>query len=107
MTVYVTRRAWPSFSANGLAWFGAGGDANAQLQEIFTSAAPFQYTLRAWPLVYGTVLASGGAVVFGLVVSTLVALFIVSFAPPSLTRVLEPVVRLLAGVPSVIYGLIG
>ena len=49
----------------------------------------------------------GGAVLLGLVLSTLAALFIVAFAPPSMTRVLEPVVRLLAGVPSVIYGLIG
>ena len=107
MAVYVMKEAWPSFSANGLAWFGSGGDANLQLAEIFRSAPPFEYTLRAWPLVYGTVLAAGGAVVAGLVLSTLAAVFIVAFAPPSITRILEPVVRLLAGVPSVIYGLIG
>jgi phosphate transport system permease protein len=107
MTIYVTRTAWPSFAHNGLRWFGPGGDANVQLQDIFSSKAPFVYTLRAWPLLYGTALAAGGAVVFGLIVSTLAALFIVSFAPPGLTRMLEPVVRLLAGVPSVIYGLIG
>ncbi|MDA0184771.1 ABC transporter permease subunit [Solirubrobacter phytolaccae] len=107
MAVYVTKEAWPSFSANGLAWFGSGGDANVQLAEIFRSAPPFEYTLRAWPLVYGTALAAGGAVVAGLVLSILAALYIVAFAPPSITRILEPVVRLLAGVPSVIYGLIG
>lgn len=107
MAVYVFKEAWPSFSANGLAWFGTGGDPNVQLGEIFRSAPPFEYTFRAWALVYGTALASGGAVVAGLVLSTLAAVFIVAFAPPSITRVLEPVVRLLAGVPSVIYGLIG
>lgn len=107
MAVYVTKEAWPSFSANGLAWFGSGGDPNVQLGEIFRSAAPFEYTLRAWPLLYGTALAAGGAVLAGLVLSTLTAVFIVAFAPPSVTRVLEPVVRLLAGVPSVIYGLVG
>jgi len=107
MTVYVLREAWPSFSANGLAWFGAGGDANVQLEQIFRSAAPFEYGLRAWPLLYGTILSSGGAVVLGLALSTLTAVFIVEFAPPAIVRVLEPVVRLLAGVPSVIYGLIG
>ena len=37
----------------------------------------------------------------------LAAIFIVEFAPERLRRVLEPVVRLLAAVPSVIYGLIG
>ncbi|MBE2320031.1 ABC transporter permease subunit [Solirubrobacter sp. CPCC 204708] len=107
MTVYVLREAWPSFSANGLAWFGTGGDANVQLENIFRSEPPFEYMLRAWPLLYGTLLSSGGAVIFGLVLSTLTAVFIVEFAPPSVVRILEPVVRLLAGVPSVIYGLIG
>ena len=39
--------------------------------------------------------------------SLFAAIFIVEFAPPRLRRVLEPVVRLLAAVPSVVYGLIG
>lgn len=107
MTIYVTKVAWPSLNANGLRWFGPGGDANVQLQEIFSSREPFEYTLRAWPLVYGTALASGGAVLLGLVLSTLTAVFVVGFAPPALARTIEPVVRLLAGVPSVVYGLIG
>ena len=42
-----------------------------------------------------------------LVFSTLAAVFLTEFAPPHVRRVLDPVVRLLAGVPSVIYGLIG
>jgi phosphate transport system permease protein len=107
MAVYVTRTAWPSFSANGLSWFGSGGNANTQLDAIFSSKAPYEYTLRAWPLLYGTALASGGAVLLGLVVSTFTALYMVAFAPPAMTRILDPVIRLLAGVPSVIYGLIG
>ncbi len=40
-------------------------------------------------------------------ISTLAAIFLTEFAPPAVQRVLEPVIRLLAGVPSVIYGLIG
>ncbi len=40
-------------------------------------------------------------------VSTLAAIFMTEFAPAPVRRVLEPVVRLLAGVPSVVYGLIG
>ncbi len=39
--------------------------------------------------------------------STFAAVFIVEFAPATLRRVLDPVVRLLAAVPSVVYGLIG
>jgi phosphate transport system permease protein len=104
---YVFDQAWPSFEANGLRWFGSGGDVNIQLQDIFSSAPPFEYELNAWPLLWGTVLSSGGAVVVGLVISVLAAVFIVEFAPQRVRRTLEPAVRLLAGVPSVIYGLIG
>ena len=42
-----------------------------------------------------------------LVVSTLAAIFITEFAPARVRRTLEPIIRLLAGVPSVVYGLIG
>jgi phosphate transport system permease protein len=107
LVVYVFDQAWPSFSANGLSWFGSGGDANAQLDEIFSSAPPFEYTLRAWPLIWGTALSSGGAVVLALAASVPAAVFLVVFAPPRARRIVEPMVRLLAGVPSVIYGLIG
>ena len=65
------------------------------------------YQLGAWPLIWGTVLTTGFAVVFGLVFAVLAAIFIVEFAPDRLRRVIVPVVRLLAAVPSVIYGLIG
>ena len=40
-------------------------------------------------------------------VSVLAAVFIVELAPAPLRRTIDPVVRLLAAVPSVVYGLIG
>jgi phosphate ABC transporter permease protein PstC len=109
MLVFVFQKAWPSFSHNGLAWFGAGGNVDGQLQKIFQSPnqAHAVYTLHAWPLLYGTALTTGLAVVCGLTIAILSAVFIVEFAPPVLRRALDPVVRLLAAVPSVVYGLIG
>lgn len=110
MIGFVFDRAWPSFAHNGLSWFGSGGNVDDQLQDIFNSPAnpsKYHYTLHAWPLIYGTALSTAGAVLFGLVFALLAAIFIVEFAPPTLRRVLEPVVRLLAAVPSVLYGLIG
>ncbi|HKR99959.1 MAG TPA: ABC transporter permease subunit, partial [Candidatus Dormibacteraeota bacterium] len=50
---------------------------------------------------------TGTAVVISFVCSLFVALFIIEFAPSSVRQVLQPVIRLLASVPSVIYGLIG
>jgi phosphate transport system permease protein len=109
MLVFVFQKAWPSFSHNGLAWFGGGGNVDGQLAKIFQSPNQSHgvYTLHAWPLIYGTALTTFVAVVCGLVIAILSAAFIVEFAPVALRRVLEPIVRLLAAVPSVVYGLIG
>jgi ABC-type phosphate transport system permease subunit len=110
MLVFVFDKAWPSFSHNGLAWFGPGGDVNQQLTDIFNSPgdpSAYHYTLHAWPLLWATVLITGVSVFLAMVIATLSAIFIVEFAPAGIRRILEPVVRLLAAVPSVIYGLIG
>lgn len=110
MVAFVVSKAWPSFAANGPAWFGPGGNVDTQLEEIFNSPAnpkAYDYTLRAWPLVYATILVTGGAVIIASILSVLASIFIVEFAPEGLKRVLQPVVKLLAAVPSVIYGLIG
>ena len=110
MIIFVFKEAWPSFADNGLAWFGWGGNVDDQIEAIFRSPAEpdqYVYTLRAWPLIWATILTIGFAVVIGLVFAVLSAIFIVEFAPEPIRKVLEPVVRLLAAVPSVIYGLIG
>jgi phosphate ABC transporter permease protein PstC len=110
IAVFVFSNAWPSFSHNGLSWFGSGGNVNQQLDGIFNSPANpqhYDYTIRAWPLLYGTALSTGLAVIFGLALAIFGAVFLVEFAPPLLKRLLRPAVRLLAGVPSVIYGLVG
>jgi phosphate transport system permease protein len=111
MTVTVFVNAWPSFSHNSFyKWFLPGGDVKAQLHAIITgSTHPGHYTyyLRAWPLLWATILTVGLAVLIGIMFSTLAAIFIVEFAPGPLRRVLDPTVRLLAGVPSVVFGLIG
>ncbi len=110
MLAFVLKEAWPSFAHNGLRWFLPGGNVDTQIQAIFTSGdlekAP-QFMLRAWPLIWSTILTTAGAVVVSFVCSLFVAVFMVEFAPAPLKLVLEPVVRLLASVPSVIYGLIG
>lgn len=110
MLGFVLTEAWPSFAHNGFGWFAPGGDVDTQIQSIFTSGdlrQAAQYTIHAWPLIWSTILTTAGAVVIAFVTSLFVSVFIVEFAPDWLRRVLEPVVRLLASVPSVIYGLVG
>src|SRR6266545_817373 len=80
MLVFVLREGWPSFSHNGLHWFGAGGRVDEQTQAIFTSGDLRQhpvYTFHAWPLLWSTLLITGGAVLLGFVCSLFVAVFIV------------------------------
>ena len=110
MVIFVLLKGLPSFQHNGPAWFGPGGSVDLQLAAIFNSPAnpsAYVYKIRTWPLLYATLLTTGLAVVIGGVLSTLSAIFIVEFAPESVKRIVSPVVRLLAAVPSVIYGLIG
>lgn len=110
MLVFVVHEAWPSFAHNGLHWFGAGGSVDDQLTKIFNAgyySGKEQYTFHAWPLIWSTMLTTIGAVTIAFVASLFVAVFMVEFAPPWLRRTLEPVIRLLASVPPVIYGLIG
>lgn len=110
MVALVAIRAWPTLEHNGLSWLGHGGDVDRQLEgmvgtSVHPSASAFH--VRAWPLVYGTLLSTALALALALPVALLSSIFIVEFAPAALRRVTVPVVRLLASVPSVIYGLIG
>jgi phosphate transport system permease protein len=110
MAVTVFIKAWPSFQANGLSWFGSGGNVDAQLRamdEGMPLPGHSALYIRAWPLIWGTIITTIPAVLIALAVSTLAAIFLTEFAPDAVRRTLDPVIRLLAGVPSVVYGLIG
>jgi phosphate transport system permease protein len=110
IAVTVFSKAWPSFAHNGLSWFGSGGNVEEQFEAMINGpkeAGHYIYYFRAWPLIWGTILTSGLAVVFGMAISILAAVFVVEFAPTPVRAVIDPVIRLLAGVPSVVYGLVG
>jgi phosphate transport system permease protein len=110
MVAFVAIHAWPTFAHNGLSWIGPGGNVDRQIEGMVATSIhppPSAYHVRAWPLVYGTLLTTGLALAIALPVALLSSIFIVEFAPAALRRVMVPIVRLLASVPSVIYGLIG
>jgi phosphate transport system permease protein len=110
MVVFIVAQAWPSFAHNGLHWFGSGGNVDQQIESILNSGANLQkpiYTFHAWPLIWSTFLITAGSVILAFVCSLFVSIFMVEFAPTPIKRILEPVIRLLASVPSVVYGLIG
>jgi phosphate transport system permease protein len=110
MVVFVAVRAWPTFEHDGLGWIGPGGNVDKQLGNMVPAGShppAAVYHLHAWPLLYGTLLTTSIALVLALPTALLSSIFIVEFAPALVRRITIPVVRLLAAVPSVLYGLIG
>jgi len=59
------------------------------------------------PMIIGSILATFGAVVLGVPLSIGTAILLAEVAPPSVREIVRPAVELLAGIPSVVYGLFG
>ena len=57
-----------------------------------------------WPLVNGTFLVAIGAMVVAVPLGLLAAIYLSEYAPDRLRRVLKPLLEILAGVPTVVYG---
>ena len=59
------------------------------------------------PMIIGSIYVTPGAMLIGVPIGILTALFLVHFCPPKLYRFLKPAVDLLAGIPSIVYGFFG
>ena len=59
------------------------------------------------PFILTSVYGTAGAIVIGVPVGLLTAIFLAKVAPPKLAAVIRTAVQLLAGIPSVVYGLVG
>lgn len=56
------------------------------------------------PLVCGTMLVTVGALVVAVPLAVVVALYLTEFAPRRLAHLIKPVLEILAGIPSIVYG---
>ena len=74
---------------------------------VSSSWDPVQEIYGALPIIYGTIVSSMLALVIALPLSIGVAIFLAELAPDWLEKPLSFLVELLAGIPSVIYGLWG
>jgi phosphate transport system permease protein len=61
----------------------------------------------ALPIILGSLMATGLAIVIGGPFAVIAALFIVEVGPPRYRGLLQPVVEVFVGIPSVVYGWIG
>lgn len=60
-----------------------------------------------FPMIIGSIYATAGAIVIGVPAGIFMAVFLSSFCPKKLYRIIKPLVDLLAGIPSVVYGFFG
>jgi phosphate transport system permease protein len=56
------------------------------------------------PLLMGSVMVAGGAGILALPVGLMTAIFLSEYSGPRLRRMLKPVLEILAGIPTVVYG---
>ena len=61
----------------------------------------------AWALIIGSLTVTLGALIIALPLSLGSAIFIAEIASPRLREIVKPIIELLAGIPSVVYGLFG
>lgn len=59
------------------------------------------------PFILGSLYVTAGAVIIGVPIGVLAAVFMARFCPRSLYRVLKPAINLMAGIPSIVYGFFG
>ena len=60
-----------------------------------------------FPMILGSIYVTGGALIIGVPVGVLTSIFMARFCPEGLYKFLKPIVNLLAGIPSIVYGFFG
>lgn len=60
-----------------------------------------------FPMIIGSIYVTAGAVIIGVPMGILCAIFLARFCPEKLYKVVKPAVSLLAGIPSIVYGFFG
>ena len=98
ITVYLVISGIPAIKKIGIIPFLFGKTWASTAAEPRFGILPFILTS-----VYGT----AGAIVIGVPVGFMTAVYIAKIAPPKLKSVMQSAVSLLAGIPSVVYGLVG
>ena len=94
--IFVFVNAFPAFSKIGLFNFLSG-----------TTWKPLQDIFGILPMIVGSIYVTAGAIIIGVPIGFLTAVYLARFCKGRLYRFLRPAVELLAGIPSVVYGFFG
>ena len=98
ITIYLVISGIPAIRKIGVLKFLFG-------KKWASTAAQPQYGIL--PFILTSIYGTAGAIVIGVPVGFLTAVYLSKIAPPKVKTVIETAVSLLAGIPSVVYGLVG
>jgi phosphate transport system permease protein len=98
ITLYLVVSGIPAIRKIGLFQFLFGATWKSTASEPLFGILPFILTS-----IYGT----AGAILLGVPIGFLTAVYLAKMAPPAIKNVVSTAVSLLAGIPSVVYGLVG
>ena len=59
------------------------------------------------PMIIGSIYVTAGALLIGVPIGVLTAVFLARFCPKGLHKLMKPAIDLMAGIPSVVYGFFG
>lgn len=60
-----------------------------------------------WPMIVGTLMVTLGALLFAIPLGIATAIYMAEVAPMQIRNLLKPIIELLAGIPSVVFGFFG
>ena len=67
-----------------------------------TSWKPLEGKFGIFPMIVGSIYVTAGAIIVGVPIGLLCAIFMAKFCPARLHRILKPAIDLLAGIPSIV-----
>jgi phosphate transport system permease protein len=94
--IFIFREGWPVISNTGIIGFVLGKD-----------WAPTQGIYGIFPMILGSIYVTLGALMIGVPIGIGCAVYLAEIASQRLSTIIKPGIELLAGIPSVIYGLYG
>jgi phosphate transport system permease protein len=68
---------------------------------------PSEDKFGIFPMIVASIYATIGALIIGVPIGLFTAIFLAEIAPKKLAKIISPAVQLLAGIPSVLYGVFG
>ncbi len=72
-----------------------------------TKWKPSSGSYGIFPMIIGSIIVTGIAIIIGVPIGILCAVFMSHYCPKKLYRFVKPAINLLAGIPSIVYGFFG